>query len=365
MNLKQQHSKNILENLSRLVREERRITTEILWHLREVEERKLFVGEGYTSLFSYCVDALKYSESAAYRRILAMRALRQIPELGAALENGLLSVATVCLVQKHFSDQAKAQKLEQPIEQKKELLNAMIGKSKLECQKMLAALSPQALPQEKERAVSATHTEISFIADDRLMAKLKKIKDLTAHKNPNPTYAELIEMMADLTLNKIDPTVVRVKKATLQKIDTRAKQTVAPAQVTTVTATAIVIVNRTKAEARSRSTSSSRYIPTSLKHAVWLRDRSQCTYIYNGRRCKETRRLEIDHIRPFALDGQTVLNNVRLLCRAHNQYRAIKTFGLRRKVTVADTVLKNGIRNSQFFGESFIAADYLLLAARQ
>ena len=350
MNLKQQLSQNILENLNRLVREERRITTEILWHLKEVEERKLFIGEGYTSLFSYCVEELKYSESAAYRRILAMRVLRQIPELSAALEDGLLSVATVCLVQKHFSDQAKIQKVssqnsatqtptrEQTLEAKKEVLNTMIGKSKLECQKMLAALSPQALPQEKIRILSATHTEISFIADDRLMAKLKKVKDLSAHKNPNPTYAELIEMMADLTLKQIDPTVERAKKASGQKTDTRAKYTVALAQVATATATgtATATVNRTEteteteaeAEAEARSHSSSRYIPRILERFVWQRANSQCTQTTNGRRCKETRALEIDHIKPFALDGETTVENLRLLCRTHNQYRSIETFGL-------------------------------------
>ena len=340
MNLKHQLSKNILENLNRLVREERRITTEILWHLREVEERKIFVGEGYTSLFSYSVEGLKYSESAAYRRILAMRALRQIPELGAALEDGLLSLATVCLVQKHFSDQAKLKKLEldsadraqlreqapaiiraQAIESKKELLNAMIGKSKLECQKMLAALSPQALPQEKVRVVSATHTEISFIADDRLMAKLKKVKDLSAHKNPNPTYAELIEMMADLTLNKIDPALARSKKTSSS--DTRAKQTVALAEVGAATATA----NRTE----THSDSSSRYyIPRPLKRLVWQNAHSQCTKITNGRRCTETRALEIDHIKPFVLDGTTTIENLRLLCRTHNQYRTRETFGVKK-----------------------------------
>jgi len=47
----------------------------------------------------------------------------------------------------------------------------------------------------------------------------------------------------------------------------------------------------------------------------------------DGHRCESTRRLEIDHIQPVALGGETKPENLRLLCRAHNQYEAERLLG--------------------------------------
>jgi hypothetical protein len=78
------------------------------------------------------------------------------------------------------------------------------------------------------------------------------------------------------------------------------------------------------AEAKSQS----RYISTDVSHAVRQRDNCQCTFISgDGRRCSETRRLQIDHIVPFALGGKSSVGNLRLLCPAHNQHEAERVFG--------------------------------------
>lgn len=70
-----------------------------------------------------------------------------------------------------------------------------------------------------------------------------------------------------------------------------------------------------------------RNVPKRLKREIWVRDEGRCTFVRNGRRCVETRWLEIDHIIPFAMGGQAELANLRLLCRAHNQLSARRIFG--------------------------------------
>src|SRR5579885_925380 len=64
--------------------------------------------------------------------------------------------------------------------------------------------------------------------------------------------------------------------------------------------------------------------PASIERAVRLRDGSRCAYVASdGRRCAETRGLEIDHVVPWALGGRSDdAANLRLLCRAHNQAQA-------------------------------------------
>ncbi|MBK7367553.1 MAG: HNH endonuclease [Candidatus Eisenbacteria bacterium] len=47
----------------------------------------------------------------------------------------------------------------------------------------------------------------------------------------------------------------------------------------------------------------------------------------DGRRCECRTNLEFDHVVPLARGGLTTVENVRLCCRAHNQYAAERVFG--------------------------------------
>jgi hypothetical protein len=63
MNFKALGSQELFARTETLVREERRISSEILWHLHEIERRRLFAELGFSSLFEYCTEQLKYSYS--------------------------------------------------------------------------------------------------------------------------------------------------------------------------------------------------------------------------------------------------------------------------------------------------------------
>jgi hypothetical protein len=79
--------------------------------------------------------------------------------------------------------------------------------------------------------------------------------------------------------------------------------------------------------ARGRS-DNPRYIPAWMKRAVWKQCQGRCTHPgENGHRCETRERLEFDHIIPVARGGRTTVENLRLRCRAHNQYEAERMFG--------------------------------------
>ena len=62
--------------------------------------------------------------------------------------------------------------------------------------------------------------------------------------------------------------------------------------------------------------------------ARWERDSSQCTFVDgDGRRCAERRFLTLEHRKPFALGGPPTLENLCLLCTAHNLENARQVFG--------------------------------------
>jgi hypothetical protein len=78
----------------------------------------------------------------------------------------------------------------------------------------------------------------------------------------------------------------------------------------------------------SRGCTSARRIPAAVKRAVRERDGEQCAFVSDsGKRCTARTMLEFDHLEPIARGGVTTADNVRLLCRAHNQYAAERAFG--------------------------------------
>ncbi|MBI3017542.1 MAG: HNH endonuclease, partial [Deltaproteobacteria bacterium] len=73
----------------------------------------------------------------------------------------------------------------------------------------------------------------------------------------------------------------------------------------------------------------SRYVPEKIKQIIWERDEGQCSYASpEGKKCGEKNFLELDHVHPWSLGGDTTAENLRLLCRTHNQWRAERTFGM-------------------------------------
>jgi hypothetical protein len=74
----------------------------------------------------------------------------------------------------------------------------------------------------------------------------------------------------------------------------------------------------------------SRHIPAALRRAVHERDGGRCRFVDElGRRCPERNRLEYHHLHPFGMGGGHALENVRLLCPAHNRHAAEHDYGRR------------------------------------
>jgi len=74
----------------------------------------------------------------------------------------------------------------------------------------------------------------------------------------------------------------------------------------------------------SATLAGSRYIPAAVKRAVWIRDGGRCTF----ENCGSSHYLQYDHRFPFALGGAHTVENLRLLCAAHNRSAAQDAFGM-------------------------------------
>src|SRR5690554_6686662 len=95
----------LLKYSQNLAASERRIYSEVIDALEEIERRKLYLARGYSSLFSFCTEYLKYSASAAQRRIESMRLLKTLPkgskeEVKKKIETGNLNLTHLSQVSK-------------------------------------------------------------------------------------------------------------------------------------------------------------------------------------------------------------------------------------------------------------------------
>ena len=71
--------------------------------LAEMDARRLYLGEGCSSLFTYCTQVLHFSGHAAYGRIEAARAARRFPEILDRLADGSLTLTAVSLLAAHLT----------------------------------------------------------------------------------------------------------------------------------------------------------------------------------------------------------------------------------------------------------------------
>jgi hypothetical protein len=58
----------LLATVKHLATTERRAAAALVRSLMELDARRLYLGEGYSSLFTYCTQALHLAEGAAYNR---------------------------------------------------------------------------------------------------------------------------------------------------------------------------------------------------------------------------------------------------------------------------------------------------------
>src|SRR5688572_12500261 len=122
----------LLERTVRVAGDERHLTADLLALIGECDTRRLYLGEGCSSLFTYCTQVLHFSEHAAYHRIEGARAARQFPVILELIAQGSVTLTTVALLRPHLTA-ANHQKL----------LAAAHHRTKREVEHQIACLAPK------------------------------------------------------------------------------------------------------------------------------------------------------------------------------------------------------------------------------
>jgi hypothetical protein len=335
----------LVARVKQLAERERQATASLVAHLAELDERRLYLAEGCSSLFTYCTQVLHLSEHAAYGRIEAARAGRRFPVILQMLSDGSVNLTAVGLLAAHLTR-----------ENHRDLLDMARHKSKRQVEELVARLRPQPpVPVSVRRLPTASHTPASPLALHDAAASPQPTGDAPGVGSPglpSPTIAPPPARHA--VVAPLAPERYKVQFTASAEMYTKLRLAQAllrhqipdgdPAKIFDRALTALLQDLAKKKFAAtdrprgSRGTASgSRHIPAEVKRAVWMRDGGRCAFVgNNGRRCTEQGFLEFHHVAPHGAGGEPTADNIQLRCRAHNGYEAELYFGPRKPLVVRE-----------------------------
>lgn len=327
-NVKTLSDQELIEQTDGLVQSERQTTVQILRHLREIEIRRLFVDLGFSSMYEYCLRRLKYSEGQAQRRLSSARLMTELPQIEERIAAGDLNLTNLSKVQSFVRAERTANHSLSK-EDKLELLAQVENKSTREVEMELIKISHQpALLAEKfqitsaalvstcssSQDVPAVFTKFETLLDSAQQGLLRDFKNLYAHELPDGSnHSVLMYLLEKAVQHKKKKLGLSTSKAQAEQESSKAFNAPLPSPPPVATR---------------------RSIKVSIKKKLWQRAGACCEYrdFKTSQRCSSTFALEVDHLRPVALGGSDNIENLRLLCQAHNSRRSIKTFGVFRGV---------------------------------
>jgi hypothetical protein len=315
----------LLRDVETAASRERGATTELIALLAEMDARRLYLQQGYSSMFVYCTRGLHLSEHAAYGRIEAARAARKFPIVLDRLAQGSITLTTICLLSNHLTDDNHQQ-----------LLDAATHKTRREVEEDVAALRPKPAVPSAVRKLPEPRPLMASAGGEQPHTDAGDAVSICVGREPIPVRLRSVVPPAIRPLAperyKVQFTVGRDTHERLRKVQDLMRHVVPNGDVAAIFDRALTMllrdlerrklaqVDRVRETGAMKTTG--RHVPSSVRRAVWARDGGQCAFVGERGRCEERGFLEFHHGIPFAAGGETTVENLQLRCRAHNAHEA-------------------------------------------
>jgi 5-methylcytosine-specific restriction endonuclease McrA len=373
----------------------------LLAHLGEVEARGIHRTRACSSLYTYCIYELRYSEDEAFRRVAAARLVRRFPALLDAIAAGELHLTGLLMLGPHLTKENLGQVLLRAKHRtKKEIARLVRERDPLPevpprieplgpasarrvpqaptWQAFVSSLCPvrELSPGDRPRdwmedvneGEAVAPAGCSLLDDEALSAGVDASGQTPPAEPLSPQrykvqftageeYVKLVEEAQALlsysapraTLDEIQLHAMRALVADLKRrkhaVVARPQKTYPESKVAGRSTAERESAQKSAPESESELPPSDaasgqsqvesehtrrrgRHVPAVVRRAVFERDEARCTYTDAlGRRCTETHRLELHHLRAFALGGEHTEGNLTLRCHAHNALAAEQDFG--------------------------------------
>ena len=259
-----------------LIQRERAASVDVIEHLVEIDGRRLYLEQACSSLYSFCMERMGYSENEALKRARVARLATRLPQVLDELRSGALHLTALFLLAPHLTEQnAEA------------LLNEARGKSRRALEELLARRFPKPdvaprverlaeqgtlagvgtagsersgpaeavtcpgnagttrVAQGKVAPLSASRYLVQFTASAELHAKIQQAVELLSHALPSADLSALFERAVDALIES----EIRRQRGVGGPRKRRAQK------------------------------SGSRHVPLDVRAEVWRRDGEQCSFV--------------------------------------------------------------------------------------
>ena len=313
----------LIAEITRLAALERKAVAALVSALAELDARRLYLGQGCSSMFTYCTQVLHLSEHGAFNRIEAARAARRFPIILELLADGRTHLSAVRLLAPHLTEANHESVLREASHKSKRDVEQIVARllprpdapsivrklrqraapeitaraSAIDAAPTQpeTAVAPSPAPRPKTEPLAPGRFKVQFTVGEETYRKLRRVQDLLRHRLPSGDLDEIFDRALTLLLTDLEPSKIAATK---------------------------------RPRVASTSAKRSRHIPSDVRRAVWVRDGGRCRFEGAVGRCTETGLLEFHHVIPYAHDGPTTVENLELRCAAHNRYEAEQRFGL-------------------------------------
>jgi hypothetical protein len=346
------NARSFADRLAGLLRVEQGAMADFLVALADFDERRGWKELGYSSLFDFLHRDLRLSKGAAHYRMTAAKLVQRFPEIVEPLRDGRLCITTVVQLAKVLTPENRRETLPKffqrskreamavaaalkpdtaaphrdvitavrsagapyvgssiavpesaapgssgpPLVQPVEPLQPLQPLQPLEAHETAPLLVAKPPPRDAVEPLTAEQFRIHVTVSRRFLEKLEAARAALSHRHPGGRDADVLEAGLDLILEK------------------QAKRN--------------GMTDKPRKPAPAATPPCNSHIPASVRREVWKRDKGRCQWpLDSGGICGSTYRVECDHRVAEALGGPSTVDNLRLLCRFHNDLAARATFG--------------------------------------
>ena len=280
----------------------------LLLTIFQIKTRNIQCG-GYSGIADYCARALNISEDQAWKRSRAATVIGAFPEFLEAFVEGKITVSNLAVIAGKIT-QANCE----------QFFAFLPGKSKREVEAYTrrmgfnGELAPET-DDEVEFSVRIPRSLLEAIEDE--LHHLRRSRAGSKCSSKDELKRLLLEKACVHRKTENCPGAVSNEQP---KRERQEPDTSASCSITKDFESPLKDTCLGAGDLAGPPASASRYIPAATRRAVERRDGGQCTFISDdGVRCTARHYLEMDHVLPFAWGGGHEVDNLRLLCRAHNQ----------------------------------------------
>jgi len=340
----------LASRLADLLGREHAAMAEFLVALADFDRRGSWLELGYSSLFYFLHRELGLSKGAAHYRKTAAELAQRFPEIVEPLRDGRLCITSIVHLAKVLT-----------AENRHEMLPKFFHCSKREAMAVAAALHPANAAPHRDvvtalRTVSApllTEAAAPHQSASQFEAVVQPVEPIVspstaadvsasapteiapASSLPKPVRRDSAEPLTD-EVSRLHVTVSRRFLEKLEAARDALSHARPGASAEAILEAGLDLVLQRHASRKGlvrkprhdRPAAKSSGLTATVKRQVWTRDRGRCQWpLESGGVCGSALRVEFDHIVPRAGGGPSTIENIRLLCRVHNDLAARRAFG--------------------------------------